>query len=165
VLLQTVARVIVTDARGTLAEQIGRRGSAEIALARFKPVRSDSWPAPAADHPPRTDLLFYNGLGGFTPDGREYVTTTTRHRKTPAPLVQRPGESFLRQRNFGKRQRIHLERECARDATHALAQRSNHGCKRRSALSARRRKRLFLVTNAPARAWRRALHHSARFRL
>jgi cellobiose phosphorylase len=85
VLLQTVARAILTDAGGPLADQIGRRGPVEIALPRFKPVRSDAWPAPTADHQPRADLLFYNGLGGFTPDGREYVATTTRDRKTPAP--------------------------------------------------------------------------------
>jgi cellobiose phosphorylase len=31
------------------------------------------------------DLLFFNGLGGFTPDGREYIITTTRDQMTPAP--------------------------------------------------------------------------------
>ena len=35
----------------------------------------------------REDLIFYNGLGGFTPDGREYVITTSRDRLTPAPWV------------------------------------------------------------------------------
>jgi cellobiose phosphorylase len=36
---------------------------------------------------PRQDLLFYNGLGGFTPDGREYVITTAQGHRTPAPWV------------------------------------------------------------------------------
>ena len=36
---------------------------------------------------PRGDLLFSNGLGGFTPDGREYVITTTHGQVTPAPWV------------------------------------------------------------------------------
>jgi len=36
---------------------------------------------------PRPDLIFFNGLGGFTPDGREYVITTTPGRVTPAPWV------------------------------------------------------------------------------
>ena len=31
---------------------------------------------PAAAAPRRDDLLFPNGLGGFSPDGREYVITT-----------------------------------------------------------------------------------------
>jgi cyclic beta-1,2-glucan synthetase len=36
---------------------------------------------------PRHDLLFFNGLGGFTPDGREYVTTTAHGQVTPSPWV------------------------------------------------------------------------------
>jgi cyclic beta-1,2-glucan synthetase len=36
---------------------------------------------------PRRDLVFFNGLGGFTPDGREYVITTAHGQVTPAPWV------------------------------------------------------------------------------
>jgi cellobiose phosphorylase len=36
---------------------------------------------------PRRDLIFFNGLGGFTPDGREYVITTAHGQVTPAPWV------------------------------------------------------------------------------
>jgi cellobiose phosphorylase len=36
---------------------------------------------------PRHDLVFFNGLGGFTPDGREYVITTAAGQQTPAPWV------------------------------------------------------------------------------
>ena len=36
---------------------------------------------------PRHDLTFFNGLGGFTPDGREYVITTAHGQVTPAPWV------------------------------------------------------------------------------
>jgi len=36
---------------------------------------------------PRHDLRFFNGLGGFTPDGREYVITTAHGHVTPAPWV------------------------------------------------------------------------------
>ena len=37
--------------------------------------------------PPARDLIFFNGLGGFTPDGREYVITTAHGHVTPAPWV------------------------------------------------------------------------------
>ncbi|MBI5017592.1 MAG: cyclic beta 1-2 glucan synthetase [Deltaproteobacteria bacterium] len=88
ILLQTVARALLTDARGTLAEQLGRRGPAEIAvppsLAPNRALRPDAASAPAA---PRPDLLFFNGLGGFTPDGREYVVTTAHGQVTPATWV------------------------------------------------------------------------------
>ena len=33
------------------------------------------------------DLIFFNGLGGFTPDGREYVVTIAPGQVTPAPWV------------------------------------------------------------------------------
>src|SRR6185503_5955862 len=36
--------------------------------------------------PPR-DLTFFNGLGGFTRDGREYVITLQPGQTTPAPWV------------------------------------------------------------------------------
>ena len=36
---------------------------------------------------PAADLTFFNGLGGFTPDGREYVITTAHGQVTPAPWV------------------------------------------------------------------------------
>jgi cellobiose phosphorylase len=45
---------------------------------------------------PRTDLTFFNGLGGFTPDGREYVITTSHGHVTPAPWV-----NVLANPNFG----------------------------------------------------------------
>ena len=40
ILIQTVARVIIADKRGTLAEQINRRGPAEVPVTRFKPTRT-----------------------------------------------------------------------------------------------------------------------------
>jgi cyclic beta-1,2-glucan synthetase len=42
---------------------------------------------PAEAALPRQDLIFSNGLGGFTPDGREYVISTARGQVTPAPWV------------------------------------------------------------------------------
>ena len=36
---------------------------------------------------PRSDLAFFNGVGGFTQDGREYIITTTQSQVTPAPWV------------------------------------------------------------------------------
>ena len=40
-----------------------------------------------AAEPPHHDLILANGIGGFTPDGREYVITSTREQLTPAPWV------------------------------------------------------------------------------
>ena len=46
--------------------------------------RSETRPA----EPPSRELILSNGLGGFTPDGSEYVITTGSGRMTPMPWVQ-----------------------------------------------------------------------------
>ncbi|MDH5513289.1 MAG: cyclic beta 1-2 glucan synthetase, partial [Gammaproteobacteria bacterium] len=87
ILLQSVARAIFTDSRGTLAEQIDRRGPAEVRVPRLKPTRRHGAELPAATGFPRRDLMLFNGLGGFTRDGREYVIMTAPGQVTPAPWV------------------------------------------------------------------------------
>ncbi len=87
ILIQSVARVIITDSRGSLSDQINGRSLPEVTvplLTRSRTGRSE----PLAVAPlPRHDLAFFNGLGGFTPDGREYVITTAPGQTTPAPWV------------------------------------------------------------------------------
>ena len=87
ILLQTVARAIITDSRGTLAEQINRRSLAEVTMPLLVPTRTHRSEPLTIAALPRHDLTFFNGLGGFTPDGREYIITTTRGQVTPAPWV------------------------------------------------------------------------------
>lgn len=85
VLLQAVARVILSDTRGSLADQLKARAP-EDAEPLLVPARTTRPPDTAAELP-REDLLFANGIGGFSRDGREYVITTARGRSTPAPWV------------------------------------------------------------------------------
>jgi cellobiose phosphorylase len=85
VLLQSVARIVLADENGTLLEQLEHSPHAETlvpALAASRPPASED----AGPLPPR-ELRFHNGLGGFTPDGREYVITLERDQVTPAPWV------------------------------------------------------------------------------
>jgi cellobiose phosphorylase len=87
ILIQAVARAIITDNRGSLADQINGRSQVEVTVPLLTPTRTHR-PKPLAVAPlPRPDLMFYNGLGGFTPDGREYVITTAHGQLTPAPWV------------------------------------------------------------------------------
>ncbi|MDD2464851.1 MAG: glucoamylase family protein [Desulfobulbus sp.] len=87
ILIQTVARAIISDKRGSLAEQIKGRNVLEATVPALIPTRTHrSDPLPVAPNP-RLDLSFFNGLGGFTPDGREYVITTAQGQLTPAPWV------------------------------------------------------------------------------
>jgi len=86
-LFQTVARVILSDSRGTLAEQVNRPGAMEVRVPRLIPNRPRTPELPTAFEPPQRDLILSNGIGGFTQDGREYVITTTPAQRTPAPWV------------------------------------------------------------------------------
>ena len=59
-----------------LADQINRRNPlGDITVPRLTPTRTDHAAPSAVAALPRHDLLFFNGLGGFTPDGHEYVIT------------------------------------------------------------------------------------------
>ncbi|MFZ6748185.1 GH36-type glycosyl hydrolase domain-containing protein [Undibacterium sp. Ren11W] len=135
-LFQSVARAILSDSRGTLAEQINRRDmvkerrnsfTAKVApvteqinrpepseerrrffpfnnatadeltsppnlveprVPRLRPINVEPKDWVNTDKLlPRRDLILTNGIGGFTPDGREYVITTSSDQVTPAPWV------------------------------------------------------------------------------
>jgi len=85
VLLQAAARVVLDDEKGSLAEQLEHRSVLEplVPPLRTSRFRAPDFPAPL---PPR-DLIFHNGLGGFTRDGHEYVITLQPGQVTPAPWV------------------------------------------------------------------------------
>jgi cellobiose phosphorylase len=85
-LLQTIARVVLLDDGGSLEEQVERRGRAEISIPSLKPTRRRP-EVPNPYEPPRRDLAYFNGLGGFSHDGREYVTILAAGQTTPAPWV------------------------------------------------------------------------------
>ena len=87
ILLQTVARIVIKDNRGTLVEQISRRSLIEAVVPRFKPTRSQHPEIQKTKEITHPNLNFFNGLGGFTPDGREYVIMTKPGSVTPAPWV------------------------------------------------------------------------------
>jgi cyclic beta-1,2-glucan synthetase len=81
-LLQSVARAVLLGRSGSLSEQLKRRVEAPGTRGRRLLPRAAGEPAP-----PRPDLEFWNGLGGFAAGGREYVTTLGEGQWTPAPWV------------------------------------------------------------------------------
>src|SRR6185312_11487262 len=90
ILMQTVARVIVTDSGGTLANQMDRRVRGEVRVPPLATTRRRQKEPVTPKQTPRLerpDLVAFNGIGGFTNDGREYVITTTADVPTPAPWV------------------------------------------------------------------------------
>ena len=85
VLLQSVARIVLDDEKGTLAEQLEHRSVLERSVPALKPTRYGSADVPTPL--PQRELIFANGLGGFTRDGHEYVITLEHGQMTPAPWV------------------------------------------------------------------------------
>ena len=83
--LSSVARVVFVGQRGSLEEQLERR--TELPFART-PARTAR---PAVEMAKRREvsrgLEFFNGLGGFAAEGREYVTTLDASQSTPAPWI------------------------------------------------------------------------------
>ena len=85
ILFQTVARIIISDKLGTLEEQLNRANSIKTAIPYFSPARF--YPSLESKIAPNKDLIFNNGFGGFTPDGKEYIVQTSAELRTPAPWV------------------------------------------------------------------------------
>src|SRR5712692_1320714 len=84
--LQAAARAVLSSRRGTLAEQIARSRGSEMATPA--PPRRPTATKPTATLTlPRPALEFFNGLGGFAADGREYVTVLGEGQQTPAPWI------------------------------------------------------------------------------
>ncbi|MFJ2992465.1 GH36-type glycosyl hydrolase domain-containing protein [Pandoraea sp. NPDC087047] len=88
-LLLSAARVVLAGARqGSLEEQVVRMGRSDsvkpTGIARTHVSRGDDYtdtslPAPV--------LEYFNGLGGFSDQGREYVTVLGPGQRTPAPWI------------------------------------------------------------------------------
>lgn len=83
--IQAVARVSLL-ASEPLEEQINRRPTEEKypPLATFKSI---SYKETLGSLPPRIDLEFFNGYGGFTRSGHEYVIILKNGNCTPAPWI------------------------------------------------------------------------------
>ena len=90
ILVQSAARVVLSDSRGTLAEQVGRRRLQKqpetLLPARTRPLESNHpGDTPVTAAAPADALLLDNPCGGFSVDGREYVIDLAAGQNTPAP--------------------------------------------------------------------------------
>ena len=94
ILFESVAHVLIADRYGSLEEQMNRRTKIKTAIPYFNATKI--YPFTYTEVEPRKDLQFFNGLGGFTTDGKEYVITTTPENKTPVPWI-----NVLANPNFG----------------------------------------------------------------
>ncbi|MEO7311733.1 MAG: cyclic beta 1-2 glucan synthetase, partial [Chitinophagaceae bacterium] len=83
ILFQTVAHIVLSDKMGSLEEQLNRRTKLKHTIPVFTPTKFHS--SVDTEVVPRNDLVFFNGYGGFSKDGKEYVITTMPGKSTPAP--------------------------------------------------------------------------------
>ncbi|MFV3131949.1 GH36-type glycosyl hydrolase domain-containing protein [Niveispirillum sp. KHB5.9] len=91
-LLSAVARIVLVARRGPLAGQFDHLPALP---ARVPPPPHRH--TPAIPIPAPSGLEFFNGLGGFDKDGREYVVILDEGRTTPAPwinVIANPGFGF-----------------------------------------------------------------------
>ncbi len=86
-LILAVARLVINDSKGSLAEQVQRR-RAEPSLGRFEPSVAPPQPRALPQDPPRPlQRMLTNAYGGFSADGCEYIIEVQRDHPTPAPWV------------------------------------------------------------------------------
>ncbi|MBV9986929.1 MAG: cyclic beta 1-2 glucan synthetase [Chitinophagaceae bacterium] len=85
ILFQSVARVVISDRLGSLEEQMNRRSKLKGVIPYFSPSKFYATVTTVLELP--KDLQFFNGIGGFSADGKEYVIITDPANRTPAPWV------------------------------------------------------------------------------
>ena len=82
-LLLAVSSVVLSGSRGPLQQQLVAGGES-VGPPPFVPSGAPEEPSPTL---PFLELPYFNGLGGFTPDGREYAIYLKPGSQTPVPWV------------------------------------------------------------------------------
>ena len=87
-LLLAVARVVLVGQRGRLSDQLDRAPEASTGVHQAPPARRGVVASERQFATPLPGSLeFFNGLGGFADDGRDYVTILGPGQFTPAPWI------------------------------------------------------------------------------
>ena len=100
-LIAAAARAVLGRGRGSLADQIDAQtevGSFPQKLETTRAIEPESAAPPSGKI---SDLAFWNGFGGFSPDGREYVITVDCTRVGAPVLPPAPWTNVLANSNFG----------------------------------------------------------------
>lgn len=95
-LFMTVVRIILTGENGPILSQLKITEAEQPSLPGEKIFSQAPTDYVSRDELP--ELVYYNGYGGFTPDGREYVIRLKDRIETPAPwinVVANPDFGFI----------------------------------------------------------------------
>jgi len=89
--LQAAARMVLVASRGTLRQQLGATTPVTVKPQLLSPGQQfkEEPSAPLAF----LELKYFNGLGGFTEDGKEFVTYLGPDQQTPLPWINVMGNS------------------------------------------------------------------------
>lgn len=98
--IAAAARVVLSSKSGSLAIQLDRQSSvasssSEMTASRASQVLAEPTAAPDKD------LLFWNGFGGFTADGREYVVAVDGVNSQPPALPPAPWSNVIANPSLG----------------------------------------------------------------
>jgi len=94
ILIQTVARIIISDTYGTLTDHVNKRSIVTPVIPFL--IKSKIFGAQIVNTAREEGLQFDNGRGGFSADGSEYVINTRENNTTPLPWI-----NVLANANFG----------------------------------------------------------------
>lgn len=96
-LLYAAARIVLKDDGRTLKEQMStKQEPTPFKARRFAGIAKKYAAVSTRDE--TSSLAFFNGLGGFSPDGAEYVIHLNEGQNTPTPwtnVIANPGFGFL----------------------------------------------------------------------
>ncbi len=84
ILLMRAASVVLRTSAGSLSQQLRKAAQPTTSPEPLSVVRRLAPPSLDASPPPR-DLRYFNGIGGFSSDGREYVMRVGPGARPPAP--------------------------------------------------------------------------------
>ncbi len=93
ILFQTVARIAISDNGGTLEDHVKRKAPVRTAIPY---IEQNKYILSSTSVPVPKDLVFFNGLGGFSSDGIEYIIAIKDKKRTPAPWA-----NVIANPNFG----------------------------------------------------------------
>jgi cyclic beta-1,2-glucan synthetase len=85
ILLQSVARIVISDKNGGLEEQLSRKSSSRLKISKFKQTSTRDYPPEQMPLP--DGLIFFNQYGGFSSNGHEYIVDCHQNNNTPLPWV------------------------------------------------------------------------------
>jgi len=83
-LLRAVARIVLMGDAGSIEEQKTRPAGKNLPPKKVFPGKPAEYETPAAG---QLVLQYFNGLGGFSSDGSEYIIRLEKGQNTPAPWV------------------------------------------------------------------------------